>query len=146
MISASIGNLGNNSMIDLFTCFFVFFRCDSSVCYFNIGNIFQFASKYSHGFKRFHDKKYLKTFRTLTKHLTCVKNEKRTIENYCICSTCFAGPSPRFHNEDRVHHSMIPHPFKNSIPNSMVHTMLNKAYFGDLASLCADVTIKYLHQ
>ena len=41
---------------------------------------------------------------------------------------------------------MIPHPFKNSMPNSMVHIILNKACFSDLASLCADVTIKYLHQ
>ena len=149
MISISIGIIGNNHITYLFTsvCLFSFFvRCDCSSFLFYIGNIFEFKSNYNHEFERLHEKKYLKTFRKLIKHLICVKNEKRTIENYCIGSTCFAGPSPRFYNEDRVHHSMIPHPFKNSMPNSMVHTILKEESFSDLVSLCADATIKYLHQ
>ena len=130
----------------MFYFLFFFGRCDLSFFAFKIGNIFQFSSKYKHGFQLFHVKNYLKTLQMLIKHLKKENNKKRAIENYCIGSTCFAGPAPRFWNEDRVHHSMIPHPFKHSMPDAMAHSILNKACFKDLVTLCADETIKYLHQ
>ena len=113
---------------------------------FYVNNIFNYSHDYKHKFISFRKMNYIKTIHSLICNISCSNNKKRNIENYVLGSTCFGGPSPRYWHEEKEKHSMIPRPYKDYKPESLVLCVLKQDRYNDLINLCAYETKNYLYR
>lgn len=80
------------------------------------------------------------------KHVTCMDNNKRDIENYLFGSTCFGGTSPLYYDEDKPGYRMIPRPYIHYKPGSIVYKILNDQQYQDLIKVCELEVMNFLYE
>ena len=140
-------SLLNMCLIYNLCCCFIFnLRYDKTLCSFKCNNLKNYRKLFKHKFNKFTQDNYINTFKVLMEHVQCENNKKRKVENYLFGSTCYAGSSPRYYDEDKPGYRMIPRPYKHYKPWSIVCKILKEEQFQDLIKVCELEVMTFLYQ